>query len=169
MIDIAMVYTILTTLSLTVFAAYLIYALNKIGRVPSSFSATYYLLGRTGMLFTPVMFAMALLILPGIIEVTPDNWRFVAFLCPAAIAFVGAAPEFKITFALKVHQTAALLAAVLGILWVLFLSGYWWTVILSVIICCFLAHETRTVDDCKVFWLEMMAFSSVYASLLLAL
>lgn len=164
-----MAYLILTLLSLAAFGVYLTYSLIKIGRVPQSFSSTYYLLGRTGKWFTVVMFAMAFLILPGLVEVTPDPWRIVAFLCPAAIAFVGAAPEFKITFALKVHQTAAIIAAVMGILWVVFFSGHWWVLPVSLVLAGYLAHRTMTVDDCKVFWLEMVAFSSVYTALILAL
>ena len=157
----------LAFISLAIFLAYVTYALLKIRCIPASLSDTYYLLGNTP-LFTVALFAMALTILPSILSVTPSNWQVVAFLCPAAIGFVGAAPQFKGVDS-AVHKISALVSAACGILWALLLSGSWWTVPASVAIAAGLAYLTKTLKGSKVWWLEMVAFMSVYSSLIIAL
>ena len=157
----------LAFISLAIFLAYVTYALLKIRCIPASLSDTYYLLGNTP-LFTVALFAMALTILPPILSVTAESWQAVAFFCPAAIAFVGAAPQFKGVDS-AVHKISALVSAACGILWALLLSGAWWTVPSSVAIVAGLAYLTKTLQSSKVWWLEMVAFISVYSSLLISL
>jgi len=160
---------LLTALSFGVFIGYLIFALTRLMIVPRSLSDTYYMLGRQGKLFVLALPLMALLILPGIIGVTPDDWTIIAFLCPAAIAFVGVAAEFKITLALRVHETAAITAATMGVAWTMLFSGSWWVVPVVLAVMAILGIRTRSLLPCIIFWLEMAAFFSVYVSLFLAL
>lgn len=158
----------LALISLAIFLTYIIYALLKIRCIPPSLSDTYYLLGGSN-LFTLALFAMALTILPPMLTVTPEGWQAVAFFCPAAIAFVGAAPHFKAKFEGNIHKIAAITSAACGIAWALFLSGYWWIVPISVGICYGLAKWSQTLQSSKIWWLELVAFMSVYSSLILSL
>lgn len=156
-------------LSLLILAGYLTAILLKYKVIPNSLSNTYYMLGKWGFVFTLVMFVIAFLILPPMLEVTNIMFQFVAFFCPAAICFVGAAPNFKEEMEGKVHTIAALISAISGLLWVAFLTKFWWIILICIIICGILAYRTKTIETSKVWWLEMIAFGSVYLALILML
>lgn len=158
-----------TIISIIVFAVYITAILLKFKIVPESLSNTYYMLGKWGPLFTLMMFACAFTILPPMLEVTNSLYQFVAFFCPAAICFVGAAPNFKKDkMEGKVHVISAYVSAIFGLLWVAFLTKFWWLILIAVVIVGLLAYFTKTIKSSKTWWLEMVAFLSVYSALLIA-
>lgn len=62
--------------------------------IPYSISDTYYSLEHK-VWFGFSMIATALLLMPSILDRTPENFQFLAFLMCAGICFVGVAPNFK--------------------------------------------------------------------------
>ena len=158
-----------TIISIVVFAVYVTAILAKFKTVPESLSNTYYMLGKWGPLFTLMMFTCAFTILPPMLELTNPNFQFVAFFCPAAICFVGAAPNFKKDqMECKVHVVSAWISAIAGLLWVAFLTPYWWTIPIAIIVIGLLSSLTKSIKSAKTWWLEMVAFLSVYSTLLLS-
>lgn len=163
----------LVLLSLAIFLAYLIPVIREFG-IPDSLSDTYYLLGKSSdprtfnrlkaSLFTAMMWVIAILLMVPLLDVTPELGKPLAFLSLAAIMFVGAAPEFQEDMEGKVHTIAAWVAAVLGIAWaVLFAHGFAWLAI-SFISMCVAANMTKTEKSSLTFWLEMVAFCTVFIS-----
>lgn len=155
---------VLVIISLLIFVVYLIFSLRYIGHVPASLSETFYLIGKARHCFTAMMFSIAVTLLPAMLNITPESRQFLAFLALSAICFVGAAPNFKDEFEGKVHKTSAVIAAVCGLLWVVFATDAWPMIILSVFCASMAAFRTNTARTSRVFWLEMIAFGSVYLS-----
>lgn len=166
-------------LSLAIFAAYLFFVLKYVGKVPQSLSETYYLLGNKqyymfpdplemefnrlrASLFTFMMWAISITLLPAMLDITPESRQFLAFLALSAICFVGAAPNFKDEFEGNVHKASAVIAAICGLLWVVFATDNWPMIILSAFCVLVAALRTNTAWTSRVFWLEMIAFGSVY-------
>lgn len=158
-----------TLISIFIFVVYITAILIKFKIVPESLSNTYYMLGKWGPLFTLMMFACAFTILPPMLDVTNLNFQFVSFFCPAAICFVGAAPNFKKDkMEGRVHVISAYISAGFGLLWVAFLTKFWWLIPIAIVIVGLLAYLTKTIKSSKTWWLEMIAFLSVYSALLIA-
>jgi len=158
----------LTYLSLSLFIIYITYIVILFG-VPSSLSDSYYLLEnkqtQSGRYFILFMFAISFLLLFPMIEITPEPYKFLAFIHTAAIAFVGAAPMFKEYHTKTVHYFSAGLAALISIIWASFVCEEvlyvytTWAVIASI-----LMIYTKSVDA-FVFWVEMVLFVSIYSIL----
>lgn len=146
------------------FSAYLAYILFRFG-IPKSLSMTYYLLGKKRLLFIAMMFCVPFLLFIPMIDFAGPNVQFLAFLSPASILFVGAAPCFMEEEQGKVHVGAAVLAAVCGLAWTVAV-GCWDLIVLSILICIFLAVITKSLKRGLMWWMEMVAFLSVFWSLL---
>ena len=166
--------TILILLSMALFVAYNIFACVKWG-IPTSLSATYYSLP-TGWrwVFTLFMWTIAILLMPAWIEVAHSfvDWRnnlaFLAFFTCGFICFVGAAPNFRaFEMESKVHTISATASAVTALLWC-FVCGWqiMYVPIAAALLCLVIALSTKTLKDCKVYWLELMAFGATYSTVL---
>ncbi len=67
-------------------------------------------------LFTACIGTSAALLMPVMITVAPDNWKFLGFMAAAALIFVAVAPHYKGDEA-KLHKTAAKIAGVCAVAW----------------------------------------------------
>ena len=119
----------LIILALLLFTAYTFYVYGKLG-IPDSYSNTWYLLKakKKGLqwIWYGFMITFVALLLPAVIELTPDEWRFLAFLAVAPLGFVGTAAAFKDDpMTGKVHLIAAIIsaAAIIGLTFVFQLFG----------------------------------------------
>lgn len=160
----------LLIISLIIFLGYVLTMIKMFG-VPSSLSDTYYLLdGKkkgTGAFFILFMFIICFLLMIPMIEITPENWKFVAFLAILGLGFVGAAPMFLESSTSKVHYTAAGMATAGGLTWIFVVAPqYWWCLLLTTVAVIMIAMKTKTWK-CYTFWLEMIVFISVYIAALL--
>ena len=162
----------LTTISIiiatTVFVAYNAVSLALFG-IPESLSMTYYLYKEKcnkGWLFCLMMYAVVALMMPAWITMSEgSNFQFLAFLAPAAIAFVGTAPAFLSSdIENKVHSIAALIAAACSLLWVILVTPYWWTILVFLGLVALGAFLTKTYKTSYVYWLEMVAFGATFTS-----
>lgn len=168
---------ILTIISLLIFVVYLACVLKYIGHVPQSLSETYYLIGGKpfnrlrASLFTFMMWTVAFMLLPAMLNVTPGNMQFLAFLALTGICFVGAAPEFYEEFQGRIHTASAVIAAVFGLAWAMFAGNGlgWVALVLSLFGAMAGAISTKSIKSCRIFWLEMIAFATVYLTMILNL
>ena len=158
-----MIEGILAAVGMGLFYSYLIYIICNFG-IPKSLSESYYLLGKAGVLFIVMMFSTAMLLFPAMMRLTPSDYGIVGFVIPSAIIFVGASPMFKEKEEGRVHKTSALLSAAWAVLWVAFLTPCCRILLYVALLMSFLALVSRTWK-CYIWWLEMVAFNSVFVTL----
>lgn len=163
--------TLVTTsiiIATVIYVAYNAMAL-AVFKVPESLSNTYYLLRDKwcmGWLFCLMMYMVVAFMMPAWITMSEgSNFQFLAFLAPAAIAFVGTAPRFKDTaMENAVHSISAVIAALCSLLWVGLVTPYWWIILVWAAISMTAALLTRTVKSAYIYWLETIAFGATFAS-----
>ena len=163
--------TISIIIATVIYAAYNAIALANFG-VPRSLSMTYYLWKdkcNKGYVFQLMMFTVVALTMPAWITMSEgSDYQFLAFLAPAAIAFVGAAPRFKDTeLENHVHMTSAYLAAAFALAWVALVTPYWWVILIWLCSITCPAVLTSSYKACLVYWLETIAFGATFTSTML--
>lgn len=105
---------ILSVLYITTYTV--VVCINQIG-IPESISATFYKL-RYKTWFTITMFLTAGLLMPAILEITPEGYQLVAFLACIGMMLVGAAPNFREGLDKKVHKAGAVMCIAFSQVWV---------------------------------------------------
>lgn len=168
--------TILFYIGVLIFISYLIFILVRIGikKLPS-LSHSYLELEKIkkgqGVLFQLTLFAMVFLLIAQLIELTPVDFQFVAFLTAAALLFVGAAANFELGGITKdVHYTAAYMSAGLSLLLVVLLAIFVnWIVILTVPVAAVVFYLLFKKYRQLTFFLEMAAFAWLIGSALILL
>ena len=117
----------MVVLSLAVFASYVAVMAMKYGarEVVSEYA---YEGGMT--FFTACIGASAALLMPVMIAVAPENWKFLGFMAAASLVFVAVAPHYKGDEA-KLHKTAAKIAGVCAVAWAM--ATCWEVVALSLV------------------------------------
>jgi hypothetical protein len=108
--------TILVILSALCIATYTAAVCIKFKGVPSSISATFYKLEHK-LWFGATMVLTACLLMPAILEITPDS-QFTAFLACVGLIMVGVAPNFREGIDRKIHTIGAVLCLVFSQVWV---------------------------------------------------
>lgn len=165
---------ILVAASFIIIALYVGAMIFKLG-IPYSISDTYYSLEHK-FWFGFTMCATALLLMPAILERTPDNLQFLAFLMCAALCFVGVSPNFKKGLDRPVHITSTTICAVCSQLWVGLVFTTWmyliWLIWLAYVIIMIKrlwnGHLINSFIYTKpLFWGEITAFLTVYIGLIL--
>lgn len=113
--EIALFLTAIVTI-----ATYCTASIIKFG-VPKSISDTHYLwqgeAEALGHLFTLVLWVVAFTLLPVMLEHSTEGNQWLAFISCGALAFVGAASEFKEALTHNVHYGAAYVWAVASVIW----------------------------------------------------
>lgn len=108
---------LLTILSLICILSYTISVCIKFKGIPYSISATFYSLTHKWW-FGITMVLTAVLLMPAILEVTPERYQFTAFLACVGMIMIGAAPHFKEGTEKKVHTVGAVLCLLFSQVWV---------------------------------------------------
>lgn len=163
-------------ISFLIFVAYISWIACKFKTVPVSLSETYYMLGQAdgsgkfnrlrASIFTFMMWAIAILLLPGMLDLTPEIGQFLPFLALVSICFVGAAPEFHDSYENKIHTTSAVFAAFFALSWAIVFAHGIIVALMILAIALITGALTGTLKRSKIWWLEMVAFFTVYASVL---
>ena len=163
--------------ALLLFAVYNYVAIRCFG-IPKTLSETFYLWQNEqkgmGAMFTAMMFAVAITLMPSWIEISnaiggwESNLTFLAFLAAGSIAFVGAAPAFRsCPLESKVHSISAKCAAVFSLLWC---GVVCWRIAYIIPVAALLvwgvAFATKTAKKCSVYWWEMCAFAATFATII---
>ena len=160
--------TISIIIATAIFVAYNAVSLANFG-VPKSLSMTYYLWKEKcnrGFCFCLMMYLVVALMMPAWISLSEgSDFQFLAFLAPAAIAFVGTAPAF-LSGGLEnsVHMWSAVLAAICSLAWVILVTPYWWTILIWFFIMMAASVHTKSYATSYTYWLEMVAFGATFTS-----
>lgn len=102
----------------------------------------------------------ALMMLPPMLECTPDNWQFLAFFACASLVFVATAPSYLEKFEGRVHSISAILCAACAIAWA--------AVIVPVaLVGCALLIVAAFDKKHRLLWLELSAFATAYIGVIL--
>lgn len=109
--------TVFTIISALLIAVYTAAVCIKTGGVPYSISETYYKISHKAW-FCVTMVLTACLLMPAILEVTPDSYQFTAFLACAGMVMTGIAPNFREGIDQKIHTAGAILCLVSSQVWV---------------------------------------------------
>ena len=167
----------MTLITISIIVATIIYvAYNAISLalfgIPESLSNTYYLYkekSNKGWLFPLMMYAVVAFMMPAWITMSEgSDFQFLAFLAPAAIAFVGTAPAFKSDdLENVVHTTAAAMAATYSLAWVALVTPYWWMILVWFGFIALASILTSSYKTCLVYWLEQVAFGATFTSAIL--
>ena len=139
---------------------------------PKSLSDTYYLWKERngkGYLFCLMMYVVVALMMPAWITMSEgSDFQFLAFLAPAAIAFVGTAPAFKSDdLENKVHSISAVIAAACSLAWAALVTPYWWMILICLGLFALESIMTSSYKSCLVYWLEQVAFGATFTSAIL--
>lgn len=108
----------LTIISALIIASYTTAVCIKVKGIPYSISATFYAL-ENKWLFCATMIITAGLLMPAILQKTPESYQFMAFLACVGMIMVGAAPHFKEGLEKKIHTVGAVLCLLFSQVWVL--------------------------------------------------
>ena len=173
--------TTLVIIAIIIFVTYLTAVICLFG-IPASISDSYYLFENKrkgfGWLFTAMCWIVGGLLLPALLEMTPDNYQFTAFLACAGLIFVGTAPQFKLSLTGSVHYSGAAVCVLASQVWVGFIC--WWILILVWIayISGTIIYMIKHISICvmadfiqtkPMTWIEVSAFTAFIAAILLRL
>lgn len=145
-------------ISISVFALYLTGIIVYKG-IPDSISDSYYVIGEDRLLsslFTWFCWLVSITLLPYWIE---SGGGVLAFLACGALGFVGTAPLFK-SHQRDIHFGSAI---------VCFASAYLWLLLndMTVFFISLVVLGLFTFAKKRMFWWEVIAFVSIYTSLIL--
>lgn len=141
--------------------------------IPSSISDTFYSL-KHKVWFGFSMIGTALLLMPSLLNYTPEIYQFLAFLMCAGLCFVGVAPNFKKGMDRPVHIGATCVSAISSQVWIILTQPYvllLWAAWISYIVIRIRKVWNGNLYDsfviCKpLFWAEATAFAMIYIVLL---
>lgn len=147
-------------LSLVLYSIYVIIMYVKYR--PSCLSETYYL-AKNGNLFTIWLLLVSFLIFPSWVEISPISFQFLPFLSVVSLGAVGLSPKYLGSDRMA-HIIFTVVAVVLSLTWSIVAGVYIIQLILGIIliILCFTKAKN------KLFWIENLAFSNIYLSILLS-
>lgn len=164
----------LTIISALLIATYTAAVCIKCKGIPYSISETYYKISHK-FLFGATMVLTACLLMPAILEVTPDSYQFTAFLACVGLIMVGVAPNFREGIEKKIHTSGAVLCLVFSQVWVglicpwmlLVWVGYLvYTIVMM--IKNWTGYFTGTFLGTKpMFWVEITALVATYVTLII--
>lgn len=166
-------------ISLIIFLAYVAGTCLYFG-VPASISDTYYKLERRrkglGWLFTAMCWGVGGLLLPALLEITPESYQFTAFLACAGLLFVGAAPQFKLSLTGAVHYGSAAVCVLASQAWIACTSAWWvllpvWIGFMAYILygmirySDFFRGRVYFIESKPMFWAEIAALGATYLAI----
>lgn len=164
---------ILSVLCITAYTAAV--CINQMG-IPESISATFYKL-RYKAWFTITMFLTAGLLMPAILEATPDCYQFTAFLACLGMLLVGIAPNFREGIDRPIHITGAILCILFSQFWVLLTCS--WMLLMWVAYLIYTASGIRKywkgnfisafLMTKPMFWVEIAALLGTYVTIFILL
>ena len=155
----------LSIIGISFFSIILGFLIYKFG-IPESLSQTYYNLENykkdIGILFYLYLVVTVFILAIPMIEAA-KIWGFISCI---GLLFVGAAPAFKEKHQKYIHVCGAALAALGSIILLITINKWIYSFIILAIIL-ILSLSTKTLKQSIVFWLEMLAFYSLFLGLIL--
>lgn len=154
--------TITYFMSLFIYIIYLCITISKYGSKMDCISSTYYL-NKKKWVFSVVIIAISFLILPSWLEISDDNYTFLAFLSTSLLSIVGICPRY-LEDERRIHIASVLLSCVISLIWNLVSDTYILPIIGLIIL--LLYKVIFNVKDIALAS-EMMAFTNIYVSIII--
>lgn len=157
--------------AILLFVVYNIVALILYG-VPHSLSNTHYLFKQSNeslkFLFPAFITLLFFFLIPCWLQISEGSlFQFTAFLSGGSLLFVGCSPYFKNgDLEGMVHNISAYCCAGFAILWIILVTKLWWIILIVLGLIATIAITTKTWKTCYIYWLEMVAFISTFASMI---
>lgn len=167
---------VLVILSIICITAYAGAVCIKCKGIPCSISETFYKLEHKWW-FLVTMWLTAGLLMPAILEVTPNSYQLTAFLACTGMFLVGAAPNFRDGFDKKVHISGAALCIVFSQVWVTLVCPWMLLVWVAYLIYTALMMKKNWKGNFisaflltkPMFWVEITALLATYVTLFILL
>jgi hypothetical protein len=165
---------LLIILSALLIATYTAAVCIKCKGIPYSISETFYKIEHKFWFGTTIILT-ACLLMPAILEVTPDSYQFTAFLACVGMVMTGVAPHFKEGIEKKIHTAGAVLCLVFSQVWVA-LTCPWvllvWVLYLVYTVVMMIKNWTgyfigSFLSTKPMFWVEISSLLSTYVTVLL--
>lgn len=157
--------------AILLFVVYNIVALILFG-IPHSLSNTHYLFKQSNeslkFLFPAFITLLCFFLIPCWLQISKDSlFQFTAFLSGGSLLFVGCSPYFKDGYLEgMVHSISAYCCAAFAILWIILVTKLWWIILIVFGLITAIAFITKTLRTCYIYWLEMIAIISTFASMI---
>ena len=145
--------------------------------IPKSLSESFYIYDSKkkglGYVFSAFLLTTVGLMLPSWLDVGEfinPNFTFLIFLTLASLLFVGATPAFKDNPMVgNIHDYAAKFGVMTALIWCFVVCmDIWWIPLVAALIPTITCILTKTWKGNVVFWLEMIAFSAIFASVIIS-
>ena len=151
-----MFYLLLTCLLITLTYNTVIFITYK--TVPVSLSETSYMMGGNWRyFFTGYCFLLCLLILPVLLELTPENFQIIPFVFCGGLSFAGCTPFFKEESQRKTHYIAAIIAFAGFVLYMALCMHWLWIGCFVVILGALCLWKYK----CYIYFGEMLAILTI--------
>lgn len=155
-------------LSFVILASYIAYYTFKCGLL-GSHSESYYALKEKGWLFPLTLGLTAFTLLVAALDVTPDPYKFTAFLTCAPVILTAFAPKYRSGgLENKVHMISAKFGGVLSFIWAVWMAySFTWWLLLVVGALGVVFYMLNKKYNRPVLFLEYWVFTYPYAILLI--
>lgn len=132
---------------------YLVISIYRMGSIPTSISETGYLWKGKINWFSVFCVVLAISMFPSWALLTPELYQFLCFLGCVGLITCGVTPLFKFKFQGTLHCIGCCIAILCWIIWMILL-GYWFTLILDIVIFLLLLLIKK---KCWILWGELVA------------
>lgn len=166
---------VLVLISLLTLCIYIGVMVKRNG-IPSSVSDTFYSL-KHKLWFGVSMIVSSFILLPAILEFTPEKYQFIAFLACAGMAMVGVSPNFKEDFERPIHVIGATMVLIFSQIWVALIDSFFLLAWIPFIVYTIYGINKNWDGDFissfdktnPLFWVEIVAIFTTYSCLIINL
>lgn len=149
-------------LSFTIYIIYLCACIKRYGSKMDCISSTFYL-NKRKWVFGAIIISISFLILPSWLEISGDNYTFLAFLSTTLLSVVGICPRY-LEDERRIHLASVALSCVLSLIWNI-VSGTYVLPIIGLILL-LLYKAIFNVKDMALSS-EIMGFINIYMSIII--
>lgn len=145
---------ILLVVCLLITIVYNSYVFIRFKKVPQSLSETSYLFGgNKRYFFTAYCMIVCLLLLPLLLEITPNNFQIIPFIFCGGLSFAGCSPLFREGLDKKIHYISAYIAFGAFILYMVLCMHWIYIIVYAVLLGALCLWKYK----CYVYFAEMLA------------
>lgn len=148
-------------LSFTIYVTYVCVCVKRYGSKMDCISSTFYL-NKRKWIFSAIIISISFLILPSWLEISGDNYTFLAFLSTVLLSIVGICPRY-LEDERRIHIASVVLSCVLSLIWNI-VSGTYILPIIGLILL-LLYKAIFNVKDLALAS-EVMGFANIYVSVI---
>lgn len=160
----------LVIISAILLIGFITFGLIKFGVLGSysAYSAKWYTICPKISLWSIVTFVAAALLIPVLIELGEgNNFQFLGFFAPVYLIGVSLTPKWESDkHEHKYHMIFAILCAICGVAWCLFIAKTWWILLMVGLIWIVVGWMSDTLKSSLTLIGELIAFFSMYWSLM---